>query len=162
MSGSIPKDLANKRIGKLVFVKLVEIRNRNAYWLVRCDCGGEKTVRANHVKTGLTTSCGCLQKANKIKLGKKLGKNIRTMPRSARGYVIARGSNPEDYEISNEIDRVLGLTTKRKKQVKKAKMYVSCNYCGNDDKLRIERLRHNYYCCDSCGEYFTKTHGNWY
>ena len=153
--GSKPKDLTGLKIGILTFVRLVEVRNRNAYWLVKCDCGGEKVVKACHVKSGLTTSCGCLQKANNIKLGKKLGKNIRTMPRSPRGHVIARGGNVEDYEISREIDAVLDLKPKRWK-LKKVMATVPCPHCGNQDKDTITILRAKYYYCDECGEYFDR------
>ncbi len=36
--------------------------SRGVYWRVKCDCGTEKTIKATVVRTGVTKSCGCLQK----------------------------------------------------------------------------------------------------
>lgn len=35
---------------------------RKFMWLVRCDCGTEKVVRDNGLRTGNTKSCGCLNR----------------------------------------------------------------------------------------------------
>ena len=42
----------------------------NQYWLFRCDCGNEKVIAVNKVKSGTTKSCGCLRKeGNQFKHG---------------------------------------------------------------------------------------------
>jgi len=36
-------------------------RGEHSYWLCKCDCGKEKIIRGNDLKTGRTKSCGCLK-----------------------------------------------------------------------------------------------------
>lgn len=38
------------------------IREKKTYWLCKCDCGNETTTRADQLKSGHTTSCGCQKK----------------------------------------------------------------------------------------------------
>ena len=45
------------RFGKLCVIGRVAGRSM---WLCRCDCGKEKAIRSDHLKSGATTSCGCL------------------------------------------------------------------------------------------------------
>ena len=49
--------------GRLTVIEFVE-RKGTVYWdRVRCECGVEKVVRRTDLKSGRTTSCGCLRKA---------------------------------------------------------------------------------------------------
>lgn len=43
-------------------------RGRKTYWPCRCECGNETIVRADHLRTGHTQSCGC-KNQNKAKRG---------------------------------------------------------------------------------------------
>lgn len=54
---TIKKALPHSRYGRLTV-----IGNAKGGWLCRCDCGIEKVVRAQCLKTGATQSCGCYQK----------------------------------------------------------------------------------------------------
>lgn len=36
--------------------------NKRHLWLVRCECGNEKTMEGNNLKSGNSSSCGCFQK----------------------------------------------------------------------------------------------------
>lgn len=58
---SAPLDLAGKRTGMLVAVRSVGHRgnSRAHFWECRCDCGKTAHVRANYLRSGKTTSCGC-------------------------------------------------------------------------------------------------------
>lgn len=59
-------DLTGQRFGRLVAVarapKRPELSSRAAYWVCRCDCGSEISVRAQALKSGDTTSCKCRQR----------------------------------------------------------------------------------------------------
>lgn len=56
-------NLAGKKFGKLVVLSFSHTgKRRRKYWLCKCDCGNETTVDGSHLKTGHTTSCGCVVK----------------------------------------------------------------------------------------------------
>jgi hypothetical protein len=50
---------ANQKYGRLVVIRKVESKYRQARFLCCCDCGTEKEVYAAYLKNGTTTSCGC-------------------------------------------------------------------------------------------------------
>jgi len=48
------------RVGRLI---ALECRGgKRCSWLCRCDCGTEKLVRADHLQSGRTKSCGCFSR----------------------------------------------------------------------------------------------------
>lgn len=50
-----------KRFGRLTVISVERSQaTREAVFLVRCDCGTEKTIRALSITKGATQSCGCL------------------------------------------------------------------------------------------------------
>lgn len=55
-------DLTGKRFGRYVVIKRDKNKNGHTTWLCRCDCGNEKVVVGQSLKTGATMSCGCLNK----------------------------------------------------------------------------------------------------
>lgn len=59
-------DLSGKRFGRLTVVRFAESRKFNAFWLCKCDCGKEATVRAAALMQGVTLSCGCLGRERRM------------------------------------------------------------------------------------------------
>jgi hypothetical protein len=61
------QDLSGLRFGRLVVIAVSIFRYHgeggNIVWLCRCDCGTEKGISSNSLKTGSTKSCGCLRRA---------------------------------------------------------------------------------------------------
>ena len=56
-------DLTNQRFERLLVIKRdFSKQSRKAMWLCRCDCGQEIVVGGDHLRSGHTKSCGCLQK----------------------------------------------------------------------------------------------------
>lgn len=50
-----------QKFNKLEILKQVEqSKCGKSQWLCRCDCGNEKIIRGDHLKSGHTKSCGCL------------------------------------------------------------------------------------------------------
>lgn len=57
-----------QRFGKLAVVRIAnpeeikrtksDEKHRSRWWIVKCECGREKSIRANSLKSGMTTSCG--------------------------------------------------------------------------------------------------------
>jgi len=63
-------DLTGQRFGRLVVLKLIGKNKWGSYqWLCRCDCGKEKIVRIDSLKSGRTKSCGCLNRERLTKHG---------------------------------------------------------------------------------------------
>lgn len=56
-------DITGNRYGKLVVIKRVDSKPNTTYWLCKCDCGKEKIILGNSLKSGATVSCGCYQKS---------------------------------------------------------------------------------------------------
>jgi hypothetical protein len=56
-------DLVGRRFNRLVVQEFVgKDKNRGLKWNCLCDCGKEKVVLADNLRSGTTQSCGCLQK----------------------------------------------------------------------------------------------------
>lgn len=53
-------DITGQRFGRLIAVREVQTEARGRYYLCRCDCGSEKIVRLDQLRSGKTKSCGCL------------------------------------------------------------------------------------------------------
>lgn len=60
------KNLIGQKYGKLTVIKKANkpnnLKNRNAYWLCKCDCGNEKVINGKSLMNGATKSCGCILK----------------------------------------------------------------------------------------------------
>lgn len=63
------EDISGRRYGKLIAVKFIERKGTAYFWLFKCDCGVEKSIRKYSVLIGDTNSCGCLFRASKTKHG---------------------------------------------------------------------------------------------
>lgn len=64
-------ELIGKRFGKLIIVGPGEITGgcHRTFWLCKCDCGNEKSIREANLLLGMATSCGCL-KGQRVKTNK--------------------------------------------------------------------------------------------
>ena len=94
-------DLLNQRFGRL-FVKAASPNTRTpndkrdrCMWLCVCDCGKEVVVRTDHLRTGHSQSCGCLQYDATYKHGHVLG-DKRTSEFSTWVSMKQRTSNPNN------------------------------------------------------------------
>ena len=58
------KDLTGMRFGKLTVQGQSgnRAKDRNLFWLCRCDCGWEFIANQSNLQNGQTTSCSCKQK----------------------------------------------------------------------------------------------------
>lgn len=62
------KQLKGQKFGKLEVLDYYNTISGRAMWKCRCECGNEVIVAANHLKSGHTKSCGCLQSAGEHKI----------------------------------------------------------------------------------------------
>ena len=54
------KDLTGVRFGKLTVINKAYMKDGQAVWHCRCDCGNYTDVKGQSLREGLTRSCGCL------------------------------------------------------------------------------------------------------
>ena len=54
------QDISGKTFNRLYVNRLAYVNKGRSYWLCRCQCGNEKIVAGNNLKSGQTKSCGCL------------------------------------------------------------------------------------------------------
>jgi hypothetical protein len=66
-------DLTGQRFGRLVVVSYAETRRSRAFWLCKCDCGGEKVIAGKYLRKGLTQSCGCIKRERIAKVNASHG-----------------------------------------------------------------------------------------
>ena len=55
-------DLTDQRFGRLTMLRYFDTRTKVTYWLCECDCGNQKAIAGKSLRTGLTKSCGCLNR----------------------------------------------------------------------------------------------------
>lgn len=59
------KDLTNQEFGLLKVLKLDnDNRKRENHWICECECGSVSSVRASHLVSGNTQSCGCMKESH--------------------------------------------------------------------------------------------------
>ena len=63
------EDLTGQVFGRWTARRFSHSNRQTSYWLCRCECGTEKTVRAGQLKNGTSSSCGCLaREVNAIRM----------------------------------------------------------------------------------------------
>lgn len=120
-----PEDLTNKRFGELVVIKrdkdIIEKNgNHRTAWLCQCNCGNQKIVDSHKLKSGNTSSCGCL----KLKMYQTMKTDI-TNVRQDNGYLI--GIKEIDSEYS-------------KSGLKKSMWLCKCARCGNTTVVSLNHF----------------------
>lgn len=55
-------DITDQKFNRLTAIKYSHRKQWHYYWVFRCECGTEKPIRVDQVKSGTTKSCGCLNK----------------------------------------------------------------------------------------------------
>lgn len=69
-------DLTNLRFGKLIALERTSrIEKGHTYWKCQCDCGNICEVRTNSLRTGHTTSCGCINSKGEEQIANWLQNN---------------------------------------------------------------------------------------
>lgn len=67
-------DLSGQRFGRLTAIrKIGKANGHGALWLCSCDCGKDTETRAQYLRSGATTSCGCYRTELLAERMKKIG-----------------------------------------------------------------------------------------
>ena len=54
-------DLTGLRFGKLTVIRYSGRNNNNTLWFCKCECGTEVVRKSHGLRSGVTTSCGCIK-----------------------------------------------------------------------------------------------------
>lgn len=105
-------DFAGRRFGRLVVLGRAPDGwtpqgKRIIRWRCRCDCGGEKAVRAGNLADGGIRSCGCLRREICGATGRANTGTIKPRHRKSAGRAVRDRYEREEREAV--IDQVLGI-----------------------------------------------------
>ena len=86
--GTVLENLAGQKFNRYTVIELDKEKSNNKFWKIfwrcRCDCGSEKSVSSQALKSGTTKSCGCLHRERaKDRCGKLFKKRVLQHPRIA-------------------------------------------------------------------------------
>ena len=56
-------DELNNKYGKLTVIEKIENNKQGVYWKCQCDCGNVIIVSGRSLRSGNTSSCGCIGKS---------------------------------------------------------------------------------------------------
>lgn len=64
-----PIDMTGQKFGRLTVLRLAEKPYKSPLWVCICDCGIQTVVDGRNLRSGNSSSCGCLKKEISIKHG---------------------------------------------------------------------------------------------
>lgn len=111
-SNSIPrKTLVGEKFGRLTVKSFSHRRGANAVWICECSCGNETKARQSDLRSGNTSSCGCLR----LELGRGEPRNVAL---GLVSRIYRRNAKSRGYEFHLSQDQVNDLAE------------ANCHYCG--------------------------------
>jgi hypothetical protein len=148
--GCLRKPMINtgERYNYLTAIRFGYTKNKQAYWLFKCDCGREKIIRAFAVKNEMIKSCGCMQKILHNKAISKHGES-QTLLYARYNDMIQRCYNLKKHRYDCYGGRGIKVFEEWKKDFLAFKAWaIKNNY---KDGLSLERIDVNGdYCPNNC------------
>jgi len=92
LMGTRVHDLTGQRFGRWTVLELVST-GQHTRWLCQCDCGKQKAVAADNLKSGKSQSCGCLHAERCTTHGQA---TLRSGAYRSWAYMLQRCHNPGD------------------------------------------------------------------
>lgn len=93
-------DLTNQSFGKLKVIQRDNSKNTAAvYWICKCECGKEVSVRGDRLRKGEKTNCGCIKKSQKVDLTSIKGQNFSYWTVLERDLTKEIGHGKDSYWI---------------------------------------------------------------
>lgn len=82
IEGTNINDISGERFGRWLVKGFSHKVEKNKYWFCVCDCGREKVVNYSNLKSGASSSCGCLHKERSSAASKTHGLSKHTVYKS--------------------------------------------------------------------------------
>jgi len=101
-------DLTGQRFGRLLVLGRSDRQTGGmATWVCRCDCGVTKVIRGAHMRSGRSTSCGCLARELLTKPDDQITYNsahyrIKRSRGYPAAYMCACGRPAEDWALRHD------------------------------------------------------------
>ena len=129
-------DMTGLRFGKLV-VTGRKVENGRGYWICACDCGNETVARTDSLKSGHTSSCGCVGLASRQEALTKHGYWGSRLYNTWHG-MIQRCTNPNSRSYSRYGGRGIRVCTEWRNSFEAFCDWATAN--GYSDELTIDRI----------------------
>ncbi len=126
-------DLVGKKFGKLSVLGFSHKTSKHSYWLCKCDCGKEKTIRSGNLTGNHTKSCGCGDHDRKSQLALRLKKANTKDPEQVANnqtynyYRVGARQRHLDFELTR-----LDVTNL---------IHTACHYCGDPPNNNCQVIR---------------------
>lgn len=133
--GQEQPNMINQKFERLLVINYdKEASKRGDYYQVRCDCSNKLVVSGNHLRTGHTKSCGCLQRETASKLITKFDRTCDRTNENGSNY--SHGLNSRAAEEHRELIR--------------RRDHYKCQRCSktqkeNGRRLDVHHLDDNHY-----------------
>lgn len=136
------KDITGQRFGRLTAIGPVGKNKKGVVWLCRCDCGNTVTPLTNHLASGNTKSCGCLQKEIAVRRNTTHGMTKHPIHQIWIS-IIQRCANPKDRSYANYGGRGIAICDEWRHNFKTFHDYVSqLSHCG-EEGYTLDRINNS-------------------
>ena len=146
-------DLTGMKYGRLTVVEFDRLQNHKTYWKCVCDCGLTVIATGNNLRSGNTSSCGCLRRETTSQRGIANMKHGESHSNRTRLYSIWCGMRQRCENPNRTAYKLYGgkgvSVCDEWKDYQKFKSWAEAN--GYADNLSIDRIDSNgNYCPENC------------
>lgn len=92
-------DLSGERYGRLLIIKRVGTKHRSPLWLCECECGNTTQVNTRSLRSGNTSSCGCIHSEQ---LAERNRENRIHGDADSRLYGVWHGMKQRCYDVNRK------------------------------------------------------------
>ena len=131
-------DLVGRRFGRVCVVRRDDtIMTGDPRWICVCDCGKEKSIRGFSLRSGRTTSCGCLRRERAMAPATTHGMSY-TRVYTIWAKMIARCTNPRHVGYARYGGRGISVCDRWRNSFEA--FLADMGDCGS---LQIDRIKNN-------------------
>lgn len=133
-------DLTGRKFGKLLVLEKSEKKGDKICWKCRCDCGKEKVIAGQNLKSGKTVSCNC-SSIERISVLNKTHGEAKTRLYNIWAGMKSRCYNENDCSYKNYGSRGIKVCQEWYNSYETFRDWAFNN--GYNNKLSIDRINNN-------------------